>query len=214
MKKTTIGDYLYCQFTTLVNSASMAPLIGLPPKMAEFCHTSNRFLVRCGCCCALLWLYFSSSVAGRWSVSHWLKDNGSSLLSSLANRAKIAMWRAKRGLPNAEVMARNINKCNKQLWAYCTRKAAGSCGGGSLGRMLASLPMSATTVTNGSTVHLRSPLAAAAALTKARMLMAASIRGGKHSPAATATTAGIPAMHPTQCCGMLWPPVRELTGHH
>jgi hypothetical protein len=29
----------------LVNSASLAPLIGLPPKMAKFCHTFNRLEV-------------------------------------------------------------------------------------------------------------------------------------------------------------------------
>jgi hypothetical protein len=46
-QKKTIGiadDFL---LTTLVNSAT-----GLPPKMAKFCHTSNRLLVghqhRCG----------------------------------------------------------------------------------------------------------------------------------------------------------------------
>jgi hypothetical protein len=31
-KKTTIGDIDYCGSMTLVNSASMAPPIGLPPK--------------------------------------------------------------------------------------------------------------------------------------------------------------------------------------
>jgi hypothetical protein len=41
--------------------------IGLPPKMAKFCHTSNRFLMARGCCHALLQLYFYSSVVG-WSV--------------------------------------------------------------------------------------------------------------------------------------------------
>jgi hypothetical protein len=41
-KKTTFGDYDDCRFTTIVNSASTAALIGLPPKMAEFCHTSKK----------------------------------------------------------------------------------------------------------------------------------------------------------------------------
>jgi hypothetical protein len=44
-KKTTIGDTDDHQLTTLVNSASTAPLIGLPSKGAEFWHTSNRLVV-------------------------------------------------------------------------------------------------------------------------------------------------------------------------
>jgi hypothetical protein len=40
-KKTTISNTDDYRFTILVNSASMAAPIGLPPKMAEFCHTSN-----------------------------------------------------------------------------------------------------------------------------------------------------------------------------
>jgi hypothetical protein len=42
MKKTTIGNTDDCRLTTLVNSASTAPPIGLPPKGAKFCHTYNR----------------------------------------------------------------------------------------------------------------------------------------------------------------------------
>jgi hypothetical protein len=44
-KKTTISNTDNCQLTTWVNSASTAPPIGLPPKGAESCHTSNRLLV-------------------------------------------------------------------------------------------------------------------------------------------------------------------------
>jgi hypothetical protein len=44
-KKAKIGNTDSPRLTTLVNSASMAPLIGLLPKMAEFCYTSNRLLV-------------------------------------------------------------------------------------------------------------------------------------------------------------------------
>jgi hypothetical protein len=44
-KKITIGNTDNCQLTTLVNSASMLPLIGLPPKGAKFFHTSNRLLL-------------------------------------------------------------------------------------------------------------------------------------------------------------------------
>jgi hypothetical protein len=35
----------YKKTTTLVKSVSTAAPIGLPPKMAEFCHTSARLLV-------------------------------------------------------------------------------------------------------------------------------------------------------------------------
>jgi hypothetical protein len=45
MKKTIIGNTDDCRLTTLVNSASTVALMGLPPKMAEFCHTSNILLV-------------------------------------------------------------------------------------------------------------------------------------------------------------------------
>jgi hypothetical protein len=40
-EKTTIGEHQY----TLVNSSSMVPPIGLPPKGADFCHTLNILLV-------------------------------------------------------------------------------------------------------------------------------------------------------------------------
>jgi hypothetical protein len=79
-KKTAIGN-CQCtytctddrQFTTLVNSTSAALLIGLLPKMAEFCNNSNRFLVGHGCCHAISRLYFNSSpvdwmLVGRSSV--------------------------------------------------------------------------------------------------------------------------------------------------
>jgi hypothetical protein len=36
IKKTTMSNCQYCEFTTLVNSASTALPIGLPPKEAEF----------------------------------------------------------------------------------------------------------------------------------------------------------------------------------
>jgi hypothetical protein len=44
-KTKPIDNYDNRQFTTIVNSASTAAPIGLPKKMAEFCHTSNRLLV-------------------------------------------------------------------------------------------------------------------------------------------------------------------------
>jgi hypothetical protein len=44
MKKTTIGITDDRGLTTIINSASTVEPIGLPPKMAEFFHTSNRFL--------------------------------------------------------------------------------------------------------------------------------------------------------------------------
>jgi hypothetical protein len=64
---------------TILNSASTAAPIGLPPKMAKFDHTSNRLLVGHQCRRAPLWLYFNFSavgqslVVGRWSfVVAWL----------------------------------------------------------------------------------------------------------------------------------------------
>ena len=76
-KTKPIGDDDDRQFTIIVNSASTAAPIGLPPKMAEFCHTSNRSLLVRQCRRALLRLYFNSSGTGRrsvvggWSVVGW-----------------------------------------------------------------------------------------------------------------------------------------------
>jgi hypothetical protein len=76
-KTKPIGDDDDRQFTIIVNSASTAAPIGLPPKMAEFCHTSNRSLLGRQCLRALLRLYFNSSatgwrsvVGGWWSVGN------------------------------------------------------------------------------------------------------------------------------------------------
>jgi hypothetical protein len=44
-KKVTINNTDDRRLTTLVNSALTTPLIGLPLKIAKFCHTSNRLLV-------------------------------------------------------------------------------------------------------------------------------------------------------------------------
>jgi hypothetical protein len=63
-KKTTIGNTDNRQFRTIVNSASTAAPIGLPPKMAEFCHTFNLLLEGHQRRHALLWLYFNSSAVG------------------------------------------------------------------------------------------------------------------------------------------------------
>jgi hypothetical protein len=59
-----IGDCDDCRFMIIVNSVSMAAPIGLPPKMAKFCHTSNRSLLARGRRRALLRLYFNSSATG------------------------------------------------------------------------------------------------------------------------------------------------------
>ena len=64
-KTKPIGDDDDRRFTIIVNSASTAAPIGLPPKMAEFCHTSNRSLLGRQCRRALLRLYFDSSATGR-----------------------------------------------------------------------------------------------------------------------------------------------------
>ncbi len=71
-KTKPIGNDDDCQFRIIVNSASTAAPIGLLPKMAEFCHTSNRSLLVRQCRCALLQLYFISSATGWQSVvSGW-----------------------------------------------------------------------------------------------------------------------------------------------
>jgi hypothetical protein len=63
--KTTISDTGDHRLTILVDSASTVVPIGLLPKMAEFCHTSNRLLVGCRCGRALWRLYFNSSVCSQ-----------------------------------------------------------------------------------------------------------------------------------------------------
>jgi hypothetical protein len=65
MKKTTISDAYDRRLRTLVNSASTAPLIGLPPKGAKFCHTLNILLVGRQHRHALFWLCSNSSARGR-----------------------------------------------------------------------------------------------------------------------------------------------------
>ncbi len=68
-KTKPIGNDDDRRFTIIVNSASTEAPIGLPPKMAEFCHTcSNRSLLVRQCRRALLRLYFNSSATGRRSV--------------------------------------------------------------------------------------------------------------------------------------------------
>jgi hypothetical protein len=64
-KTKPIGDDDDCQFMIIINSASTAVPIGLPPKMAEFCHTPNRLLLGRQCRHALLRLYFNSSATSR-----------------------------------------------------------------------------------------------------------------------------------------------------
>jgi hypothetical protein len=66
-KTKPIGDDDDRRFTIIVNSTSTAAPIGLPPKMAEFCHTPNRLLLWRQCRRALLRLYFNSS-ATSWSA--------------------------------------------------------------------------------------------------------------------------------------------------
>ncbi len=68
MKTKLIGDDDDRRFTIIVNSASTAAPIGLPPKMAEFRHTPNRLLLGHQCRRALLRPYFNSSATGRSAV--------------------------------------------------------------------------------------------------------------------------------------------------
>jgi hypothetical protein len=72
-KTKPIGNYDNRQFTIVVNSASIAALIGLSPKMAKFCYTSNRLLLGRQRCHALLQLYFNSSAVSCWLlvIGHW-----------------------------------------------------------------------------------------------------------------------------------------------
>ncbi len=78
--KTTIGNNDDRRLTTLGNSASTAALIGLPPKMAKFCHILNIFLVVGRWCRrALLWLYFNSCV----SVGRSVRNKGCRALGGL-----------------------------------------------------------------------------------------------------------------------------------
>ncbi len=69
-KTEPIGDCDDRRFTIIVSSVSMAVPIGLPPKMADFCHTSNRSLLGRQRCHALLRLYFNSSATGRSPVGN------------------------------------------------------------------------------------------------------------------------------------------------
>jgi hypothetical protein len=70
-KTKPIGNDDDCRFTIIANSASTAAPIGLPPKMAEFCHTPNRLLLGRQCRRALLRLYFNSSATGWSAVGGW-----------------------------------------------------------------------------------------------------------------------------------------------
>ncbi len=42
-------------------------------------------------------------------------------MSSVANRAKIAAWRVKQGMPKMEAMLRYADECDRQLRVYGTR---------------------------------------------------------------------------------------------
>jgi hypothetical protein len=75
MKTKPIGDNDDRRFTIIVNSASKAAQIGLPPKMAKFCHTSNRLLLGCRRRRALLLLYFNSTATGRSVVGRSPVEN-------------------------------------------------------------------------------------------------------------------------------------------
>ncbi len=70
-KTKLIGNYNNRRFTIIVNSASTAASISLPPKMAKFCNTSNNLLLGRRRCRALLRLYFNSSASSR-SVGQWV----------------------------------------------------------------------------------------------------------------------------------------------
>jgi hypothetical protein len=206
-------------------SATTPPKTFLTHPLLRHCHCCQRH----SCCRQQHTQRIATALSCTPSTSSWCpamplpmlplsttngKDDGSLPLSSLANRAKIAAWRAKQGMLKAEVMERYVGKCNRQLCTYSTRNAAGGSGGsGSASRTSVSLPMPLTATTE-SAAHLHGPLAVAAASTMAKMVTAASTRGGERLLVAMATTAGIPAMHCTQRRRMLWPAAWEPTGHH
>lgn len=79
--------------------------------------------------------------------------------SSVADRAKIAAWRAKRGMSKSEAMSRYADECDRQLRVYGTRDG-GDVGVG-VGVGGASTPTSSTMT--GSAMHPRGPSAAAVA---------------------------------------------------
>jgi hypothetical protein len=88
-KTKPIGDCDDRRFTIIVNSVSIAAPIGLPPKMAEFCHTSNRSLLGRQRCRALLRLYFISSATGRSPVG----NEGCRALGGSLQKDNIFYWR-------------------------------------------------------------------------------------------------------------------------
>jgi hypothetical protein len=65
-RRKKIGNRQFCQLTTLVNSTSTAPPIDLPPKGAEFRHTSNILFLGHQRRGALLRLYYNSSAVAVW----------------------------------------------------------------------------------------------------------------------------------------------------
>lgn len=71
-------------------------------------------------------------------------------LSSVADRAKIAAWRTKRGIDQADAMARYVEECDRQLSVYGTRDGDGNSSGGA-----------STSSPNGSAMHSYSSPAAA-----------------------------------------------------
>ncbi len=68
-KNTIIGNTDGRQLTTLVNSASTAPPIGLLWKGAKFCHTLNTLLVGHWCCMHYGgWISIPIRSVGHWSL--------------------------------------------------------------------------------------------------------------------------------------------------
>ncbi len=74
-KTKPIDDNTDRRFMIILNSASTAAPIGLLPKMAKFCHTSNRLLLGHQCRHAQLRLYFNSSATSR-SVGQSVHNKG------------------------------------------------------------------------------------------------------------------------------------------
>ena len=86
-------------------------------------------------------------------------DDESSSSSSVADRAKIAAWRAKRGMSKSEAMSRYAEECDRQLRVYGTRDGGDGNVGVGVGVGGASTPTSSTMT--GGAMHPRGPSAAA-----------------------------------------------------
>ncbi len=120
-----IGNEDDRQFTIIVNSASTAAPIGLPTKMAKFCHTPNRLLMGRQCRRALLWLYFNSSATGRSAVGGWqsVRNKGCQALGGSLQKDKMPLLQSNTLLASSWLCLRcsylNDSTKNKKRCSSC-----------------------------------------------------------------------------------------------